>query len=203
MKIAILGATGYVGSHLVLEAQRRGHTVTAIARRAHTPVQSPQLVAVSLDISDASALVAALSGHDAVISATRFTGSNPHGLIDAVTRAGVSRLLVVGGAGSLEVTPGRALVDMPDFPAEYKDEALAGRAFLDVLRKEMRLDWTFLSPAAQLEPGQRTAKFRIGEDQLLTDEHGVSRISVEDYAVAMLDELEQPTHQRRRFTVAY
>jgi putative NADH-flavin reductase len=203
MKIAILGATGYVGSHLLLEAQHRGHVVTAVARHAQPLAKLPNVLGLSLDVSDGTALVAALAGHDAVISALRFMGSNPQRLIDAATRAGVPRLLVVGGAGSLEVAPGKALVDTPDFPAEYEEEALAGRAFLEELRKEQTLDWTFLSPAAQLEPGQRTGKFRTGDDRLLMDEHGVSRISVEDYAVAMVDELEQPKHHRRRFTVAY
>lgn len=144
-----------------------------------------------------------LAGHDAVISASRFISSDPKALIAAIKQAGVKRLLVVGGAGSLEVAPGKILADAPDFPAAYKEEADAGRAFLDVLRVEPSLDWTFLSPSAEFGPGTRTGKFRLGGDQLLTDANGKSWISMEDFAIAMVDELERPTHSRQRFTVGY
>jgi uncharacterized protein len=115
----------------------------------------------------------------------------------------VKRLLFVGGAGSLEVTPGVQSVDMPGFPAEYKQGALATREALNMLREEMGLEWSFLSPSADLFSGQRTGRFRLGTDQLLTDAQGESRISVEDYAMAMIDEMEKPQHIRRRFTVGY
>jgi hypothetical protein len=124
-------------------------------------------------------------------------------IIDGVKKAGVKRLLFVGGAGSLEVKPGVQSVDLPEFPAEYKQGALATREALNLLRKEPSLDWSFLSPSADLFPGQRTGKFRLGTDQLLRDANGVSRISVEDYAMAMIDEAEKPKHIRRRFTVGY
>ena len=124
-------------------------------------------------------------------------------MIGAVKKAGVKRLLVVGGAGSLEVSPGVQLVDTPDFPEAYKPEALAGRDFLNVLRGERELDWTFLSPSALFVPGERTGKFRLGTDRLLVDAKGESKISMEDYAIALVDELETPRHSRQRFTVGY
>ena len=113
------------------------------------------------------------------------------------------RLLVVGGAGSLEIAPGKALVDTPEFPAAYKAEALAGRAFLEALRAEKVLDWTFISPSALFEPGERTGSYRIGGNQLLADANGKSWVSMEDYAIAMADEIEKPAHPRQRFTVGY
>ena len=121
----------------------------------------------------------------------------------AAKQAGVPRLLVVGGAGSLEVAPGVALVDTPQFPAAYKAEALAGRAFLDTLRGEKALDWTFISPSALFEPGERTGSFRLGGDALLSDAAGQSRITMEDFAIALADEIETPAHPRQRFTVGY
>jgi putative NADH-flavin reductase len=138
-----------------------------------------------------------------VITATKFARTDAAKLIRIMKLGKVPRWLVVGGAGSLEVAPGVALVDSPDFPAEYRAEAAAGRGFLDTLRKERELDWAFLSPSALLEPGPRTGKFRLGADQLLADEAGNSHISVADYAVAMMDELERPQHSRERFTVGY
>jgi putative NADH-flavin reductase len=203
MKIAIVGATGNVGSHILAEAERRGHHITALARRIDERGATQRIVPVRGDISDEADLVAKLSGHDAVITATKFVRMDPAKLIRIVRLSGVPRWLVVGGAGSLEVAPGTALVDTPDFPAEYRAEATAGRAFLDALRSEREINWTFLSPSAVLEPGPRTAKFRLGGDQLLVDESGNSHISVADYAVAMIDELEQPHHLRKRFTVGY
>jgi putative NADH-flavin reductase len=119
-----------------------------------------------------------------------------------VQQAGVPRYLVVGGAGSLEVAPGVKLIDTPQFPAIYKAEAAAGGAFLDLLRQETSLDWTFLSPSAVFAPGERTGKFRLGRDQLLTNDKG-SSISFEDYAIALVDEIEKPVHSRQRFTVGY
>ena len=131
------------------------------------------------------------------------SGTGTGSIIDAVKRSGAKRLLVVGGAGSLEVAPGKRLVDQPDFPAQWKDGALRTAAFLDQLVNEGRLDWTFVSPAAMLAPGERTGNYRVGGSQLLTDSDGESRISLEDYAVAMLDEIERPQHHRNRFSVAY
>lgn len=203
MNIALIGATGNVGSRLLDELLRRGHNVTAIARNPERAAARPGVTVKRADAADKAGLATALAGHDAAISSVRFLGSDPHTLIEAVKEAGVPRYLVVGGAGSLEVAPGARLVDAPSFPAAYRDEALAGAVFLDLLRSENELDWTFLSPSALIGPGERTGRFRLGGDQLLADEKGNSAISYEDYAVAMIDELEKPAHSRRRFTVGY
>nr|WP_288500696.1 NAD(P)-dependent oxidoreductase [uncultured Pseudomonas sp.] len=203
MKVVILGISGRVGSRLSHELLQRGHQVTGIARDvSNVPAQSG-LTLASADVADVERLVPLLKGHDAVVSTTRFVGSDASSLIAAVKAAGVPRLLVVGGAGSLEVAPGVALIDTPQFPAAYKEEASAGRDFLNVLRGEQALDWTFLSPSALFEPGQRTGRFRLGSDSLLVDADGNSAISMEDYAIALVDELEQAKHSRKRFTVGY
>ncbi len=203
MNVVILGISGRAGSRLGHELLQRGHQVTGIARDvSNVPAQSG-LTLANADVGDVERLVPLLKGHDAVISTTRFVGSDAVSLIGAVKAAGVPRLLVVGGAGSLEVAPGVALVDTPEFPSAYKDEASAGRDFLNVLRGETALDWTFLSPSALFEPGQRTGRFRIGTDSLLVDADGNSAISMEDYAIALVDELEKPQHSRQRFTVGY
>ncbi|AEF20127.1 NAD(P)-dependent oxidoreductase [Pseudomonas fulva] len=203
MNVVILGISGRAGSRLGHELLQRGHQVTGIARDvSNVPAQSG-LTLASADVADVERLVPLLKGHDAVISTTRFVGSDAVSLIGAVKAAGVPRLLVVGGAGSLEMAPGVALIDTPEFPAAYKDEASAGRDFLNVLRGETALDWTFLSPSALFEPGQRTGRFRIGTDSLLVDADGNSAISMEDYAIALVDELEKPQHSRQRFTVGY
>lgn len=203
MKVALLGASGMVGSRLLAELSRRGHAVTALARSPDKIAVLPGVVAKAVDAYDQKALAAALAGHDAVISAVHFTASDPAVLIGAVKASGVPRYLVVGGAGSLEVTPGHKLYDTPEFPAIYLAEAKAGGVFLELLRAESGLDWTFLSPSALIAPGERTGRFRLGGDQLLVDAAGKSHISAEDFAVAMVDELEAPKHSRRRFTVGY
>lgn len=202
MKIAVIGASGRGGSRIVEELSRRGHTVTAIARDSDKIAKLPNVTAKKGDLYDAG-FAELLKGHDAVVSAVHFTASDPKILIEAVRKAGVKRYAVMGGAGSLEVVPGVQLVSTPDFPAAYKQEALKGGEFLQALRQEKDLDWTFLSPAALIDFGQRTGKFRLGGDQLLVDDKGNSSISFEDYAVAMVDELEQNKHSRQRFTVAY
>lgn len=155
------------------------------------------------DVHDKAGLAPLLAGHDSAISAVRFSASDPHLLIAAVKEARVPRYLVVGGAGSLEVAPGQKLIDTPNFPAAYKPEASAGGVFLGILRGEKDLDWTFLSPSALIVAGERTGKFRLGGDQLLTAADGKSSISYEDYAVALIDELEKSAHSRRHFTVGY
>lgn len=200
--VALIGASGNAGSRLLKELSDRGHRVTAIARNREKVAKLPGVTAVKADVFDKAGLTAALRGHDAVISAVHFTASDPQFLIDAVRAAGVKRYLVVGGAGSLEVAPGKQLVDQPDFPEAYKAEATKGGVFLDLLKKVTDLDWTFLSPAAMFVPGARTGKFRLGKDQLLTNAQG-SSISFEDFAIAMVDELEKPAHSRQRFTVGY
>lgn len=203
MKIALIGASGNVGSRVATEALSRGHQVTGIARHPERIAAKAGLTAVRGDAASPESLSRALADHDAVVSSTRFQGSDARVLLSAVRKSGVKRLLVVGGAGSLEVAPGRALIDAPDFPPAYKPEASAGRDFLNVLRGEKDLDWTFLSPSAFFAPGERTGKFRVGGDALLVGADGMSRISMEDYAIALVDELETPRHPRRRFTVGY
>jgi len=202
MKIALIGATGNAGSRILAELSRRGHAVTAIARNIEKIPALPGAVPVKADAGDVKALATALKGHDAVISSVHFTASDPLKLIAAVKESGVPRYLVVGGAGSLLVAPGVRLIDTPEFPALYKAEAAGGGAFLELLRKETALDWTFLSPSAMFVPGERTGKFRLGGDELLSNANG-SSISFEDYAIALADEIEKPAHSRRRFTVGY
>jgi len=201
-KIALIGASGNAGSRILKELSDRGHEVTAIARHPEKIAILRGVVAKTGDVFDGEALAALLRGHDAVISSVHFTASDPKTLIEAVRASGVPRYLVVGGAGSLEIAPGQRVVDLPDFPAAYKAEATKGAEFLDLLKQEKKLDWTFLSPSAEFVPGDRTGKFRIGKDSLLSNEAG-SRISFEDYAVALVDEIEKPQHSRQRFTVGY
>jgi uncharacterized protein len=203
MKIALTGVTGRVGSRLAAELLRRGHAVTGIARDVSTVETKPGLRLEAADVNQGDALALLLSGHDAVISASRFVSTDPAGVISAVKKAGVPRLLVVGGAGSLEVAPGAMLADTREFPEAYKPEALGGIEFLKALRLEKTLDWTFLSPSAEFEPGERTGTYRVGGDRLLIDDKGRSAISMEDYAIALIDELENPKHSRQRFTVGY
>ena len=202
MKVALIGATGMIGSRLLAELNRRGHEVTAIVRHPEKVPASPKVTAKKGDVHDEKGLAELLKGHDAAISSVHFLDSDPKKLLGAVKAAGVPRYLVVGGAGSLEVAPGMKLIETPQFPAQYKAEAQAGGDFLDLLRTETALDWTFLSPSAVIAPGERTGKFRLGGDQLLTHDKG-SNISAEDYSIAMVDELEKHAHSRKRFTVGY
>lgn len=201
--IAIIGATGRAGSQLLEEALRRGHSVTAIARDTSSLVGRAGVVCKALDVSDAKAYADAVAGHDVVISATHFSSVSASATIEPVKQAGVPRLLVVGGAGSLFAAPGLRVIDTPNFPEEYKAEAGAGVTFLETLRQEKSLDWTFLSPSAEFFEGERTGSFRLGKDDLLVSAAGKSSISFADYAIAMLDEVEQHAHPRQRFTVGY
>jgi putative NADH-flavin reductase len=203
-KVAILGITGNVGSRVASELLARGHSVTGIARDPSKAQARAGLTLVAADATQRAALVPLLKGHDVVVSSTHFVGGiDAATLLAAAKEAGVPRVAVVGGAGSLEVAPGVALVDTPEFPAAYKAEASAGRVFLQALRSEQGLDWTFLSPSALFTPGERTGKFRLGGDQLLVDAQGNSHVSMEDFAIALADEIERPQHARQRFTVGY
>ena len=203
MHIAIIGGSGNIGSQIVTEALSRGHTITAIARHPEKIAARKGVTAKAGDLSNEASLAAVLRGHDAVISSVRFKSFKPAQLIGAVKVSGVKRLIVVGGAGSLEVKPGVALFDTPEFPAAAKEEAGGGSAALKALKSETALEWSFLSPSAVIGPGERTGKFRLGGDQLLVGADGKSRISIPDYAIALVDELENPRHIRRRFTVGY
>jgi len=203
MKIAVIGASGNAGSRITAELARRGHQVTAIARNPGRIAGHANVTPAKGDVMDQAGLARLVTGHDAAISSVHFLASDPAKLIAAAKESKVGRYLVVGGAGSLEVAPGVRLVTTPGFPVAYKAEAEAGAAFLDLLRAEKELNWTFLSPSALFVAGERTGKFRLGADQLLTAADGKSSISFEDFAVALADEVERPAHIRRRFTVGY
>jgi putative NADH-flavin reductase len=203
MKIAVIGASGNAGSRITAELAHRGHSVTAIARHPEKIAARANVTPTGGDVMDQAGLARLLAGHDAAISSVHFLASDPVRLIAAAKESKVGRYLVVGGAGSLEVAPGVRLVTTPGFPVAYKAEAEAGGAFLDLLRAEKELNWTFLSPSALFVAGERTGKFRLGIDQLLTAADGKSSISFEDFAVALADEIERPAHVRQRFTVGY
>ena len=182
---------------------RRGHSVTAIARDTSKIDARAGVASKAVDALDAPALQAAIAGHDVVISAAHFATLPASAVVGPVKKAGVKRLLVVGGAGSLLLPDGTRVIDSEGFPEAYKAEASAGAAFLGKLREEKDLDWTFLSPSAEFVEGERTGKFRIGKDDLLVSSEGRSWITFADYAIAMLDEVETPKHVRQRFTVGY
>ncbi|MCO6056611.1 NAD(P)-dependent oxidoreductase [Pseudomonas sp. MOB-449] len=213
MNIALIGATGFVGSAVLTEALQRGHSVTAIVRHPENLPHHTHLTAVKGDAYDAAAIAQAVAGHDAVVHAFNpgwgearirelfIQGSKA--IFAGVRQAGIKRLLVVGGAGSLYVAPNLQLIDTPEFPAEYKEGAEGARQVLNLIREESSLDWTFISPPALLEPGERSGRFRVGGDQLLMSGDHPARITVADLAVAIIDELEQPQHIRQRFTVGY
>ncbi|TAM81845.1 MAG: NAD(P)-dependent oxidoreductase [Acidobacteria bacterium] len=213
MKVVLLGATGFVGSAILKEALDRGHTVTAIARDPEKLEKRDGLIPTKGDVYDTASLAGLLKHNDALISAFNPGWKNPklyddqvrgtRSIIEAAKKAGIKRVLWVGGAGGLQVKPGVRVVDDPALPDWVRPGSLATIDALDRLRKEPELEWTFLAPSAELTQGQRTGKFRLGGDQLLVDSAGNSRISVQDFAVAMIDELEHPLHLRQRFTAGY
>ena len=200
--VAVIGASGNVGSRIIKELSDRGHSVTTIARDSSKITELPNVTATAGDVAQPDALAAILKGHDAIVSTVRFADVTAAQMLDIVRKSGVSRYLVVGGAGSLEVAPGKKLIDTPEFPEAYKAEAGAGSVFLDELRGADDLEWTFLSPSAMFIPGERTGTFRLGKDTLLANDEG-SSISFEDYAIALVDEIETPANIRARFTVGY
>jgi putative NADH-flavin reductase len=214
MKVALIGANGKIGSRILQEALSRGHQITGIARNPSTSSQSNKNLSwVKADALNTDELAEVLKGNDAVISAFGIDWTKPEtfhlfsdvaqSVISATKKAGVKRLLNVGGAGSLEVAPGIQLVDTPQFPAEWKLGALAQRDSLNVFRKENDLDWTFFSPAIIIEPGAATRKFRIGKDNPVFDAEGNCRITYDDFAIALIDELEHPQFIKKRFTIGY
>ena len=213
MKIVLIGATGFIGSFVLKEALNRDHEVTGLSRHPERLPEDINLSGVRADIMNVDETSKLLKGHDAVISTFNPGWGNPdiyelyikgiRNIIDEVKESGVKRLLVVGGAGSLEVKPGVQLVDTPGFPAEYKEGALAAREALNIFRNENDLDWTFLSPSIILQPGTRTGQFRYDADKLIFNKDGESKISTEDLAVAIIDEIEKPRYIKKRFTVGY
>jgi len=216
MKLVVFGATGNVGQRVVAEALRRGHQVVGVVRDP-AAVQAPdqRVKLVKGDATNADDIARVARGADAVVSAISprpnarglpapSLSANSRALIKGLRDAKVKRVLYVGGASSLEVAPGKALADLPDFPEIYREEAREGREALHIWRNEAKaLDWTYLSPAAEIAPGKRTGKYRTTDDTLIVDDKGKSFITFEDYAVAVLDELENPQHVAKRFGVAY
>ncbi|MGN0281845.1 MAG: NAD(P)-dependent oxidoreductase [Prevotella sp.] len=219
--VTLIGATGFVGKAILNELLLRGHKVTAIVRNHQkVEVKNENLNVVEGDATNPDMLAGVAKGTDAVISAYNPGWQNPRQyeetlenypkIVEGTKRAGVKRLLIVGGAGTLFVAPGLRLVDTGNLPAEWLPGVKSmGEFYLDYLMKEKEIDWVFFSPAGNLGdmgqngPGKRTGKFRLGKDNMLFDEKGESFISVEDYAYAMVDELEQANHHYERFTAAY
>lgn len=213
--IVLIGASGFVGSAILNEALSRNYSVKAVVRTPeNVKIENKHLQLMKADVTDVHKLGEIIKGADAVISAYNPGWSNPNiyddtlkgyrAIIDATKSAGVNRLQVVGGAGSLFVAPGKTVLDSGVIPDAIKPgvESLA-KVLFDYLRPEKELDWVFFSPAGTIEPGKRTGKYRLGKDDLIVDEKGESKISVEDYAKAMLDELDAPKHHRERFTIGY
>jgi uncharacterized protein len=210
-KIALFGATGMIGQRILSEAVSRGHTVTAIVRDStREPELRPRVEFRPGDVLKAESVALAIEGNEVVVSAYGPGGGDSNQIVTAakaliegvVAEDSHPRLIVVNGAGSLEVSPGAQLMDTPDFPKVWKPLALAHREALDLFRASA-IDWTCASPAAFIEPGKRTGRYRTGLDQLLVDDRGDSRISAEDFAVAVVEEIERRQFPRQRFTVAY
>lgn len=216
MNIAIIGATGFVGSALVTEALQRGHQVTAIARDTTKIAQQDRLTAKTADATQQEQLAKAAKGADVVISAYNAGWTNPDLYQDflngsqavqaAVKASGIKRFIVIGGAGSLYIAPGLQLVDTPEFPQEYKPGATAARDYFNILKEDKELDWTFFSPAIEMHQGistGRTGQYRTALENPVFDANNRSILSVQDLAVAIIDEAEQNNHIRERFTAAY
>jgi uncharacterized protein len=203
MKVAHIGSTGKVGSKILDEVVRRGHTVTAISRHPEKAPPHAGVTAARGDVLDPDGLAAVVRGHEAVISSAPFIPGYSAKVLEAVHKSGVKRYIAVGGAGSLEVAPGKLLKDSPDIPPAWLPAINEGSELLRLLRADSQLDWTFFSPAALIGPGERTGKFRLGKEQLISAADGKSSISYDDYAIALVDELERPQHIRQRFTIGY
>ena len=217
MKVALIGATGFVGSHLLKELLDRKHHVTALVRNPEKlTVKDPLLTIVKADVLKEDEVAAAVKDHDAVISAYNPGWANPNiykeflegakAIQAGVKKSGVKRLITIGGAGSLYIAPGVQLIDTPQFPAAFKPGASAAVEYLKIIQQEKELDWTFFSPAIEMSPahpGKRTATYRTGTDRPVFDANGRSFLSVEDVAVVLTDELEHPKFSRKRFTAAY
>jgi len=212
-KVALIGATGFVGSHLLQELVNRGYDVTAVARSVEKiPVKDGKPKTTAVDVTDVKALAAAIKGSDLVLSAFNAGWNNPNiyedfmkgsqAIQEAVKEAGVKRYIVIGGGGSLFID-GKQIVDDPEFPEKFRGGATAARDYLNLLKKETGLDWTFVSPALDMFPGERTGKYRLGTESPVFDDKGDSAISVQDLSVAIVDEIENHKFPRQRFTAGY
>jgi putative NADH-flavin reductase len=202
MKIALIGASGNVGQRVTAEATARGHQVIAIARNVDSIAATDTVTPVAADMTEESAILAAIGDADVIVLSVRFQGLDYDSLFATLAKTG-KRVLIVGGAASLEVAPGKQLIDTEGFPDFIKVEAEPARQALRHLQSTEELDWTFLSPSVFFGPGERTRTFRLGKDELLTAADGKSHISYEDYSIALLDEIETPKHAGERFTVGY
>ncbi len=216
MKVALIGATGFVGTAILKELLERKIEVIAISRNTDKiETTAPELTKVAVDVLDEEALAAALTGADAVVSAFNAGWTNPNLYDDtltgakaiqaAVKKSGVDRYIFIGGAGTLQID-GNQLVDGPDFPAEIKPGATAVRDYFNILKQETTFDWLFFSPAIEMHPGitiGRTGKYRLGKTSPVFNEEGRSVLSVEDLAIVITDELEQKAHHQEQFTAAY
>ncbi len=214
MDIVLIGATGFVGSNILTEALNRKHKVTAVARHTENiSVTNNNLDIKQGDILKQNQALEIIKGHQAIISAYNPGWKNPdiyddylkgyQSILAAASKTGVKRIIIIGGAGSLFVKPDLQLVDSPDFPKEWKQGAMAARELYNKIQGEKDLQWTFICPAIQLIPGERTEKFRYGENNVIFDNNNESKITVQDLAVAVVNELEIPKYIRKRFTVAY
>jgi uncharacterized protein len=201
-KIALIGASGNIGGRILAEALRRGHSVLGIVRHPENLPPQQQLASARGDIASPGELAKQLRGTDVVIASVRWAENAPQ-LLDAVRQSGVTRLIAVIGAGSLQASPGLRVLDTPEFPPAWRPGAEGAARALDTFRSEKGIDWVAFSPSWNIAPGERTGKFRVGGDQLLRDASGESRISREDFAIAIIDEVERPAHHRQRITVGY
>lgn len=213
--VVLIGASGFVGNAILNELLSRGHKVTAVVRNPKKiNVTNSKLEIVKTDVSDTNVMIEICKGKEAIISAYNPGWANPDIyeetlrnyplILEAAKRSGAKRLLCVGGAGTLFCAPGLRVVDSGAIPDAIMDGVKSlGEFYLNTLMNEKTIDWIFFSPAGTLESGKRTGKFRLGKDDLIVDENGISHISVEDYAVAMVDELENPKHHYERFTIGY
>lgn len=215
MKTALIGASGFVGSAILKELLSRGYEVEALVRNPeNVKVNNPHLTVKKVDVADTKALADDLKGYDTIISAYNPGWTNPDiynltlqnypRILEAAKEAGVKRLLIVGGAGTLFCAPGLRVVDSGAIPAEIMGGVKSlGKFYLETLNNEKDIDWVFFSPAGVLEPGEATGTYRLGKDDLIVDSNGNSHITVGDYAKAMVDELDTPSHHKERFTIGY
>ncbi|MGV3591714.1 MAG: NAD(P)-dependent oxidoreductase [Gammaproteobacteria bacterium] len=202
-KVALIGASGKIGSKIAAELLRRGHTVTGIARNPEKIQAQTGLTAQAGDFTSPQTIAPTLKGHDAIISAASFIPGQAENLIASVRGSGVKRFLMVGGAASLQTEDGRKIIDTIQLPDAWKAPVMEGIRTLGLLRDVNDVDWTFFSPAVQIGPGERTGNFRLGKEQVVKDAEGNSKISYDDYAIAMVDELERGQHVKGRFTIGY